>query len=254
MSNRGGDYTGRRWQDVFGRLRFDEPRLGFHLAWRHCQINRIHWALVLPDAAVDRRAIAIRRLRPYIPLMPWLVTIQRWIWLAAIVCASGCVSRPAPRSPVEQAMFGAVSFRIHPTFTQIKDWSGNHKPDGIEAVVEFQDQFGDPTRAAGNLRFELYHFSAADPDHRGTRIAIWPASLATKDDQIAHWDAAARGYTFQLALPSISNNRTYVLSAQFDRPNQRLFDQLIIEPSTKEGFHGERRILHAPTDAPGHGL
>jgi hypothetical protein len=145
-----------------------------------------------------------------------------------------------------------VSFRVHPTFTQIKNWTGGPKPDGIEAVVEFEDQFGDPTRAVGKIRFELYAFFPNSPDHRGRRLAFWSASLDSHEDQISRWDTAARGYSFQLAYDNISTQRAYVLTAQVDRGKTRLFDELIIEPSLKDGYHGDRRTQKAPTDAPGH--
>ncbi len=151
-------------------------------------------------------------------------------------------------------MFGAVSFRIHPAFTQVKNLSGGQTPDGIEAVLEFLDQFGDPTRGAGKVRFELYGFLDADPTHTGNRLALWSSSLEDQDDQVAHWDAAARGYSFQLSYPQIRADRAYVLVAQFDRDKTRLFDRLVIEPSYKDASPKSRRNRHAPADGPGHGI
>jgi hypothetical protein len=171
-----------------------------------------------------------------------------------LALAAGCGPTAPPRSADEQAMFGAVAFRIHPTFTQIKDWSGRKKPDGIEAIIEFDDQFGEPTRAAGTIRLELYHFQEDDPDHRGHRLAIWSATLGNHDDQVGHWDPAARGYAFQLVFPQIRLDHAYVLTAQFDRNHTRLFDQLILEPSAKDGYKGDRRVKHAPADAPNSGV
>ena len=168
--------------------------------------------------------------------------------------APGCSPLAHPRTADEQAMFGSISFRIHPAFTQIKDWTGDNKPDGIEAILEFEDQFGEPTRAAGTVRFELYTFRAAEPDHRGQRLATWAASLGGHDDQVAHWDRAARGYSFQLGYPTIHLDHAYILSAQFDRPGSRLFDQLILEPSSKEGFHGDRRNQRAQPALPAAGF
>ncbi|HEY2588515.1 MAG TPA: hypothetical protein VGI81_22430, partial [Tepidisphaeraceae bacterium] len=70
--------------------------------------------------------------------------------LGAVLMLLGCgESSPYPRSPLDQQMFGPASVRIHPTFTQVRDWSGHGKPDGIEATLEIQDQFGEPTRATG---------------------------------------------------------------------------------------------------------
>lgn len=150
-------------------------------------------------------------------------------------------------------MFGPASIRIHPTFTQIKDWTGDGKPDGVEAVLEVQDQFGDPTRAAGTVRFELYNFVPTIPSHRsGHRLASWTFPLNTKDEQKAHWDTAARGYSFHLDYPKVRSTQQYVLLAQFDRSTGRLFDQLNIEPARQKA-HGQGRTQRAPLGAPQHG-
>ena len=57
--------------------------------------------------------------------------------------------------------------RIHPIFTQIADWTHSGKPDGIEAQLEFTDQFGDPTKASGKVLFELFSYQNDSPDRAG---------------------------------------------------------------------------------------
>ena len=153
-------------------------------------------------------------------------------------------------------MFGPAAIRIHPTFTQLRDWSGHGKPDGIEATLEVQDQFDEPIRATGRVMFELYDYQKNSPQVRGRRLGgPWIASLNTKAAQQDRWNSALRAYTFQLTQPEISTKRYYVLTAQFDlnnpssatkstassRPAGRLFDQLIIAPETGEGGHGRFR-------------
>ena len=181
----------------------------------------------------------------------------------------GCESEGShPRSALDQRLFGPASVRIHPTFTQVRDWSGSGKPDGIEATLEVQDQFGEPTRSTGRAMFELYDYHKDSPMVRGRRIGgPWIASLDTKSDQQEHWNPALRAYTFQLHFPTARLNEYYVLTVQFDlnstvaeaRPGTtstsiqatttgRLFDQLIIEPQTEEKKRGR---YHAPTQAPG---
>lgn len=167
----------------------------------------------------------------------------------------GCASpRPYPREGDDSHLFGPVSMRIHPTFTQLKSWTGGKKPDGIEAVVELVDQFGDPTRASGRVMFELYTYRDAMPDRRGKRLASpWIASLAGKKEQAAHWSSAVRGYSFQLNDPDIQADRRYVLTAQFDLKRGRLFDQLVIEPEKtpdRSNKHSERHSVHAPEESP----
>src|SRR5689334_4269008 len=128
--------------------------------------------------------------------------------MLALVCllAIGCARdvAPVPRMPSDAVMFGPVSMRIHPIFTQLKDWTGDNHPDGIEALLEFQDQFGDPTKATGEVIFELYSFRPYHEDPRGDRIVNpWIGSLTTLADQQARWNRTSRTYTFQLAFPYI---------------------------------------------------
>ena len=117
-------------------------------------------------------------------------------------------ARPHPRTMLDQEMFGPASIRIHPTFTQPRDWTGDGKLDGIEATLEVQDAFGEPTRATGRVMFELYDYERSSPDVRGRRIGgPWIEFLNTRDQQQARWNAALRAYTFQLPFPNIRSNR-----------------------------------------------
>ena len=83
---------------------------------------------------------------------------------------------------------------------------------------------------------------------------IWAAGALPifKDDSNLSEGFEPRGYSFQLAFDKIDPKREYVLTAQVDRSNSRLFDQLIVEPSAKEGAQGDRRTKHAASNAPGH--
>src|SRR5204863_386407 len=134
--------------------------------------------------------------------------------------------------PVPATMFGPKAMRIHPIFTQVKDWTGDGKPDGIEALIEFQDQFDDPTKASGRVIFELFEYRKDFPDPRGVRIANpWIGSLVTLADQRERWNRTSRTYSFQLAMDSIRANRPYVLSATFEQSGGgRFFDRVILQP------------------------
>ena len=180
--------------------------------------------------------------------------IQSALSVFAIFLLLGCDSQTFSRSQSEEQMFGPSSMRIHPTFTQVKDWTGDGKPDGVEAFLELSDQFGEPTRATGTIRFELYNFHEAEEERRGKQLAEpWIFKLDNRDQQIAHWNPVERAYTFRLPYDKISANRRYVLTAQFDRPGGRLFDQLILEPEDKDKVKNERHAERAPTHSPGHG-
>jgi hypothetical protein len=134
-------------------------------------------------------------------------------------------------------MFSPVSLRLHPAFTLVKDLSGsNGAPNGIEALVEFDDRFEDPTRAAGSLTFELYEYRPGWPDPRGNRLSLpWPGKILTVDQQKAHWDRALRAYSFQLSYPAVRTDRDYVLSVVYDPGNApMLFAQTIIAATTRK--------------------
>src|SRR5262249_40830310 len=104
------------------------------------------------------------------------------------------------RSTVDESgdtkLFTASSMRLHPIFTQVKDWTGDGKPDGIQAELEFQDQCGDPTKAAGKVIFELFDYRRDSPDPRGDRLVNpWIGSIATLDEQRARWNRTSRTYS-----------------------------------------------------------
>lgn len=146
----------------------------------------------------------------------------------------GChPNKPLNRDMNEAGMFGAASMRLHPTFTQVKDWNNDGKPDGIEAVLELQDQFGEPTRAAGRVMFELFEYRPHYANPRGPRLANpWIVTLTTRQEQEARWNRTLRAYSFQLEFPAVESKTTYVLTATFEHNEGRLFDQLFVGPQS----------------------
>jgi hypothetical protein len=161
--------------------------------------------------------------------------------LLAAVAAGGCGGRGEPlpaaggRGPGEE-MFTPVKMRLHPVFTQVRDWDGDGKPDGIEALVELQDRFGDTLKAAGVVRFELYAYRQFAPDPRGERLTgPFTGRLDTVAEQAAHWSRPERAYLFQLAFPKAREESSYVVEAVFERPGGgRLFDRIVLEGRPKE--------------------
>src|SRR5438094_1542819 len=121
---------------------------------------------------------------------------MRGMVLFVMACLlAGCASAPRPATRSEDAarMFAPVSMRIHPIFTQVKDWTNDNRPDGVEALIEFVDQFGDETKAAGTVIFELYSYRPYNPDPRGDRLVNpWIGSINTEDDQRARWNRTSR--------------------------------------------------------------
>jgi hypothetical protein len=157
-----------------------------------------------------------------------------------ILCAmlaAGCGQEHAEvpqAAPVD--WFAPVQMRIHPIFTQISSWNHGPKPDGIEAQLEFTDQFNDPTKASGSILFELFDYVKESPDHRGKRKGYWVGSLATLDEQRARWNTTLRTYRFQLVYPAISPDLPYLLTATFEKTGGGRFPvSSIVLPGHKPG-------------------
>jgi hypothetical protein len=157
--------------------------------------------------------------------------------LFIVGCSQTAIHAPAADAPVDpRDFFGPATVRLHPIFTQVKSFSSTGgAPDGIEAVLEFDDRFGDPTKAAGAVIFELYSYRKGYPDPRGPRLVQpWTASLAAVEQQQAHWRREISAYSFLLSYDQIKADKNYVLTATFEPlSGPRLFSQTIIQGKTQ---------------------
>jgi len=152
-----------------------------------------------------------------------------------LVLSVGCQRKElASRTTQDQTLFGATAMRVHPIFSSIKDWTNDGQPDGIEALVEFQDRFADPTKAAGKVVFELFDYRTGHPDPRGGRVSEpWVGRIVSLDEQQARWNRTSRTYSFQLSNPRLDPSRDYVLTLMFELSGGgRFFDRIIL-PGTK---------------------
>ncbi len=156
---------------------------------------------------------------------------RSWILFSAAALLMGCQANSTP----QQGMFTATAMRVHPIFTQVSSWTNSGKPDGIEAQLEFTDQFGDPTKATGKVLFELFGYRNDSPDPRGPRVNRWPGSLVTLDEQRDRWNKVLWTYRFQLEDPQILTTNSYVLTATFEPTSGgRFFDQIVLQGHTPE--------------------
>ena len=168
-------------------------------------------------------------------MLPIANRLKLVLTFSLLLLAAGCSSAPMERDSDEVSMFGASRMRLHPIFTQVKDWTGDNVPDGVEAEIEFQDQFGDPTKCAGKVLFELFGYRKGFPDPRGDRVANpWVGQLSSLQDQHDHWNRTSRTYSFQLAMPGISAHSDYVLTAMFEHNDGRRFFGRVILMGTPE--------------------
>jgi hypothetical protein len=173
--------------------------------------------------------------------------------LAALAALPGCEGDLASNVPATN-MFAPTGMRIHPIFTQIQVDKDN-KPTGIEAQLEFQDQFGDPTKASGRVLFELYLYRQTSPDPRGKRVGgPWLGSVATLAEQHERWNTTLRTYRFELTDANLHADQPYVLTATFELTGGgRFFDRNIL-PGVKGNSTEQDRNTFFPSIEPVNGI
>jgi hypothetical protein len=158
------------------------------------------------------------------------------VLILCMMGVAGCeADRSSPASTQPADLFAPTGMRVHPIFTQIADWTHSGKPDGIEAQLEFTDQFGDPTKASGRVLFELFDYRKDSPDPRGKRLGRWVGSLASLGEQRDRWNTTLRTYRFQLDFPAVSTTQSYVLTAIFELGSGgRFFDSIVLPAHAPE--------------------
>lgn len=181
-----------------------------------------------------------------------LRTILASTLISVAALSLGCGSQPQWEPAQKQELFKPTAMRLQPVFTQVRNFSGvEGKPDGIEALIEFQDQFGDPAKASGTVVFELFEYRPGFPDPRGNRVVNpFVASIDDVASQREHWSRTGRAYSFELAYPAVNPGKTYVLTATFEPVGGgRFFDRLVIEPAAPA--KSSEQPASKPTNEPG---
>ena len=131
--------------------------------------------------------------------------------------------------------FWASAVRLQRSFTRILPEAGERgEGASIEAFVTLLDQFGDPIKAVGQFRFEIYRYQPAAADPRGRRFEGEGMQLVDlSDTQInqQYWDAITHCYRMKLKLPpEAATPRQIVLQVTFlASPENRVQDMLVLE-------------------------
>ena len=148
----------------------------------------------------------------------------------------GCVD--ARRAISRDAAFGPARMRINDTFTRLRDSNGDDKPDQLEANVELIDAFGDATKGAGIMRFDLYDYAPEGTDFVGEPVGSTQTyDLSTGLEQSRYWQSVVRTYRFRLPW-QLAGDQRYVLSVVYepgeaeretltDEP-RRLYDRIVV--------------------------
>jgi hypothetical protein len=178
--------------------------------------------------------------------------VMRRILPIAVLLVAGCADTgDMPAGPRED-LFAARAVKIHPVFTRITDWTGDGKLDGIDALVELRDQFGDTTKGAGTFTFELFEVRQDRPDGKGRRVSDpWHAEVITPDQQRARWSKTSRCYTFRLQSSEASKG-SHMLAVTYAPAGggPRSFDQVVLTARATEDLEGDSTTQPTQTPPP----
>jgi len=128
--------------------------------------------------------------------------------------------------------------QLQRSFTRIVE--GN-PPQGetpmIEVFVEVFDQYGDPIKAAGEFRFEIFRYVPAVSDPRGRRYeneGMQEFDLTQAEINQQYWDSITLSYRMRLNLPpDAADAKQVVLQVTFiSGPKdqvERVQDFLVLE-------------------------
>jgi hypothetical protein len=170
-------------------------------------------------------------------------TAARIVVLALVVCvsATGCsrvkfprLRRSPPEPPEGSVKIPRPINLLLPQSIHIHSFTGTRTFDeggvkGIDVRIEAKDAYGDPTKAFGQFRFELYELRPHNPDRKGRLIMTWEEDVLEAKKNLVHWNIH-RNYEFKLLWHyPIPVGQELVLRAVFSSPfTQRLYDERVL--------------------------
>jgi len=127
--------------------------------------------------------------------------------------------------------------------TKIASFDDDEIPDGILAVVQPEDQFGDPIKAAGLFYFELWTYQQASAERKGRRLAFWSHVIDSAERLELHW-TPAQMYEFQLGwtggAEGIAPDKSYLLTVTYRTPwDTQMQDQMRLDFHIPGGLLGK---------------
>ena len=138
-------------------------------------------------------------------------------------------ARPAPPWAT---LFAPANLFISP-FTKSKDFDGQPGDDGLEVRVRPLDQFGDPTKAVGSYRIEVFQYRLRSNERKGARLGHWFVSVLDLESQRTYYDDVDRSYVFPLLWEApIEVGTAVIIQATYYPPGgfqEKLFAQRVIK-------------------------
>ena len=148
--------------------------------------------------------------------------------IAALITATGCDIRTkgndtstAEDIPAPINLLLPKTIVVHP-FTQTNTFEQG--TFGLHVRVQAKDYYGDPTKAFGDFRFELYDFRPQHQGKRGRKITQWEVAISRPKANLLHWDRHTRSYEFKLSIdkPVQEGNRLVLVVVFTSRFTPRL--------------------------------
>lgn len=138
----------------------------------------------------------------------------------------------AAPAPAWATMFAPTSLAIG-FFTRSRDFDGQPGDDGLEVRIQALDQFGDPTKAVGSYRIEVFSYRTLTTEKRGDRLGHWYVPVLDVESNRKFYDPVDRSYVFPLLWEKpIPAGTTVIVQATFYPPEgfkQKLFAQRVIK-------------------------
>jgi hypothetical protein len=117
-------------------------------------------------------------------------------------------------------------------FTQSKNFDEVPGPDGLEVRLQPLDQFGDPTKAVGSYRVEVFQQRIHTGEERGGRLGHWFVSVLDAEANRRYYDPVDRSYVFPLLWDrEIPPGTPVIVQATYYPPGgftEKLFAQRLI--------------------------
>lgn len=153
----------------------------------------------------------------------------------AMLWGCGCMAEEFPRKPVPEVdvreLLEPVRIKIHHSST-VERTEAEGEFDGLIVACEVEDRFGDPVKALGVMRFEVYAYARSQPDNKGARVGFWPnVSIDSLEAIQQHWDGVWGLYRFNLRWErEVEEKERFVVEATLTTPEgEQLSDKLVLE-------------------------
>jgi len=144
-------------------------------------------------------------------------------------------SAPAP----EWATLFAPKSLVIGFFTRSRNFDDVPGDDGLEVRIQPLDQFGDPTKAVGSYRIEVFSYRTHTGEPRGGRLGHWFVSVLDAEANRRYYDPVDRTYVFPLLWDHpIEPGTPVIVQATYYPPGgftEKLFAQRLIRISEASG-------------------